>query len=143
MITKLAPIRITPEQIALFLAQRPVKRRKGKKPPKPESPPEEIAEDFMLNYSSSRLLEVLVDSKGKKIDIGWIIRRYLDILDREETKPAEETAVLDRLQRFLVIGAIQDPKLAERVERKTGLPPKGPGAKEHSDPFRGLKIKTG
>lgn len=142
MKTKIAPIQITPEQIALYLADHPVKRRKGKKV-KPESPPEEIAEEFLVNYTSARLLEVLVDSSGNKIDIGWIVRRYIDILDREDTKPAEETAILDRLQSFLVLGAIQDPKLADRVQRKTGISPKGPVAKEHSDPFKGLKIKTG
>lgn len=145
MKTKIAPIRITPEQIALFLAKQPIKRRKNKKPPKPESPPDEIAEDFMLNYSSARLLEVLVDGRGKKIDIGWIVKRYIDILDREDTKPAEETAILDRLQSLLVIGAIQDPKLAEEVQRKTGISAKGPIAKdlEEDGPFKSLKIKTG
>lgn len=142
MSVKLAPIVITPEAIALYQAEHPIKRHKNKKRATPTSSPEDIAEDFMLNYSSARLLEVLVDSRGKKIDIGWIIRRYLDILGREDIKPAEETAILDRLQSFLVLGAIQDPKLAERIERKTGLRGKGPVAKEHSDPFKGQKLKV-
>ena len=136
---KLSPI--TPESIALFLARNPIKRHKSRKPAKSSSPPEEIAEDFMLNWSSARLLDVLKDARGRKIDIKWIVERYLDILDREDIKPAEETAIVDRLQSFLVIGAIQDPKLAEHLQRKLGVSPKGPGAKEHSDPFKGLTVK--
>jgi hypothetical protein len=133
---------VTPASIALHLSEKPMKKGHGNvKRVTSDANPEEIVQEFIRNFSSYRLLEALVDYSGDPIDVEWIISRLLDIFDHPETKASERISILDRFQEYLVLGAIQDPKLAERIQR-TGVKLSKPGAKSQTNPFA-LKIAGG
>ena len=130
MATKISSKAITQEDVALFLARR--KRKRGK--PVVKGTPR----DFVAEFSASNLRDVLKDREKKPITLGWVIKKMLRLLDDENAKVSDKVVILDRLKDHLLLGAIQDPELAEAVTKRVS----GENTKKRYDPFKAGKLKV-
>lgn len=135
---EIKPVLITERDVAVFLANKPRTRRKKAQSARPtaQSPHKEITDEFLRNFSAKKLLEVLVDSKKKPIDVEWIIGKLLKLYDSAQ-KTADKIKILEKFQEFMLLGAIQSPELLESMTRKLADAPK-----QMKDPFMGHKTNT-
>lgn len=130
---KIRPKKVSQDDIALFLAKN---HRVRGRPVKKSTSYEKHARRFVTEFSAASLFEALKDRKTP-ITLSWIVKKLLEILRDPGTKPIDRIAVLDRLKDLLVLGAIQDPELAEQVQGVTGKSEE----KSSFDPFKGGKLK--
>lgn len=131
--------KITQDDVALFLATNKRNRRKKKKGTSLDP-----AGDFVAEFTATNLLSILKDKRKSQVDLGWIVKKLLTLLDSEEAKVSEKIQILDRLKELIVLGAIQDKELAERIS--TGVSAASGLSDQDRDPFHNgklLKIKRG
>ena len=128
---------LTAQDIARYLASKPLKKqRRDKKPPKPDSAPEMVTEHFLRQFSAPNLIAVL-QKKGKPIDFAWLVREYLGIYDDDRTEANIRLQILATFERLLLLGAVQDQGLASEMTRRIG-------SSSMADPFdKVLKIAAG
>jgi hypothetical protein len=126
---------ITARDIAAYLAKSP--RKKQHKSKKIDSP-EKAADTYVRDFSALNIHDVMRDKKGVKINIEWIIKELVKIYATTE-KDATKVQILDRLQDFIVLGAIQDAEMIKAVRTAAGQVQSG--KKKTEDPF--LKIAKG
>jgi hypothetical protein len=89
---------ISEEDVGAFLARRsPPKPRHGSKKLSRRSDRTDLSEHFLSQFSVGNIYEVLVDLKGKRIDLDWIVKKYLKLLDDSFAKVAEKKVILDTL----------------------------------------------
>lgn len=120
---------VTEKDLALYLADR------GPGPPTATE-----ANEFLTAYSTKKLKKALKTPEGVPITLAWYVEQLLELKDEPDTKAVDRINILDRLRALLVLGAIQDPELARRLQSSSA----GEKPKPMSDPFteRQLRMAT-
>lgn len=122
---------VTAEDIALHLSG--VTRRKMTNINQ-NSKPHLHAHEMLDNFGVSKIWQALAK---KKVDITWYINKLISMAENAE-RDADALNALEKIKEMMIIGAIQDPELAEWIQaRSTGKPPK---SGEDFDPFT-VKVK--
>jgi hypothetical protein len=100
---------IGPQDIAKWVTN----RKRGKKVKKP-STSAEASEHLIEQFRSEKILAALKDAKGKPVDIDWLVKRWVEEAEEAESSKDRREA-LEKLEQFIVLGAIQDKDLAESI----------------------------
>lgn len=110
---------VTEKDLALYLAD-----------PGPGPPTATAANEFLHAFSAKKLKTALKTEGGVPITMKWYISELLTLLRDDDTKTVDRINILDRFRALLVLGAMQDPELARKLERTQVDKPK-----PMSDPF--------
>lgn len=71
----------------------------------------------------------------ERVDLCWIVKRLLKLLDAPDAKVAEKVSILDRLRDLILLVALQDEDLAKEMSRRIEGSGKLPRDTSGRDPF--------
>ena len=74
------------------------------------------AQEFLESHTISALAKALKDGK-QRVDLTWCIQAYLELFYDERAKISDQLTIIKEFRELILLGAIQDPALAEFVTR--------------------------
>jgi hypothetical protein len=120
----------TDHSVAAYLAGTSLPKKHGSKKDKTS---QDKALTLLREFTAGNLYDILVDPKGNRIDLKWLVQRLVEITFTG--KASERLMALDRLKEFVLLGAIQEKDLADAMTRGGKAP-----SENQFDPFA-LKLK--
>ncbi len=116
--------KIDEQTLALFLVSPDKVKNKKKRT---------AAQEFLEGHSVREIFKALKDGRTK-IDLMWCIQAYLELYYDERARISDQLTIIDKFRELILLGAIQDPALAEFVTRSIA---KAEQSKQEplSDPF--------
>jgi hypothetical protein len=98
---------IDAQTLALFLVD-PTRVKSRKK--------RTLAQEFLESHSVRSISKALRDGRTK-IDLTYCVKAYVKLFHDERARISDQLAIIDRFRELIVLGAIQDPNLAEYLTR--------------------------
>lgn len=95
------------------------------------------AQEFLESHTVSALTKALIDGK-RRIDLTYCVKAYVRLFHDERAKITDQLTILKEFRELILLGAIQDPALAEHITRTVAQTEKKETAMK--DPF--TKVMT-
>lgn len=107
---------LSPADVVVYHASRPSRKRRQRKTELSENPaPREIAAFYADQYTVESIHKAL-QWKGKTVDLEWLAKKMLDMLHSSKASFAVKIQVIDRLEKWILLGAIQDTKVFSSIK---------------------------